>query len=257
VVRPGVVDQITGSPDGTVFAFGAKAGYLFDVAPALQVGPIAGLTYARVHIDAYSEAGDFVLIQTVQSQDLDGLTGRAGVQIRYSTFWNGRVVMPYLNVTAEHDFLGGARILRYMIFLRDKITSGDINPDLVKAWFMFPEVKQNWMGFSLHGNGGSGLGKDFAEALKANLQKLFANFGNETITSGSHIEKVCLVRSGVGRDMISDFTTNLLKGYICRYTETFAVAHIDSSLRRQRIFSRWTADRVAYPASAAPATESH
>jgi hypothetical protein len=60
-------------------------------------------------------------------------------------------------------------ILRYMIFLRDKITSGDTNPDLIKAWFMFPEIKQNWMGFSLHGNGGSGLGKDFAEALRANL----------------------------------------------------------------------------------------
>jgi len=124
-------------------------------------------------------------------------------------------------------------ILRYMIFLRDNITSGNINPDLVAAWFMFPEVKQNWLGFSLHGNGGSGLGKDFAEALKANLQKLFADFGQETITSGSHIEKVCLVRSGVGRDMISDFTTNLLKDYICRYTEKFAVAHIDPSLRRK------------------------
>src|SRR3954451_16232983 len=83
-------------------------------------------------------------------------------------------------------------ILRYMVFLRDKIVSGNINADLVEAWFMFPEVKQNWLGFSLRGNGGSGLGKDFAEAFKANLQKLFADFGKETITSGSHIEKVCL-----------------------------------------------------------------
>ena len=50
-------------------------------------------------------------------------------------------------------------ILRYMIFLRDKATSGEISPDLIKSWFMFPEVKQNWLGFSLHGNGGSGLEK--------------------------------------------------------------------------------------------------
>ena len=35
-----------------------------------------------------------------------------------------------------------------MIFLRDKIASGDTNPDLIKAWFMFPEVKQNWMGLA-------------------------------------------------------------------------------------------------------------
>ncbi len=120
-----------------------------------------------------------------------------------------------------------------MIFLRDKIVAGAINDDLVKAWFMFPEVKQNWLGFSLHGNGGSGLGKDFADALNVNLQKLFSDFGRETITKSSHIEKVCLVRSGVGRDMISDFTTNLLKDFICRYTEKFAVDHIDPSLRKQ------------------------
>jgi hypothetical protein len=126
-----------------------------------------------------------------------------------------------------------ADILKYMMFLRDKIIAGGVSDDLVKAWFMFPEVKQNWLGFSLHGNGGSGLGKDFAEALRVNLKGLFSNFGKETITSGSHIEKVCLVRSGVGRDMISDFTTNLLKDFLCRYTEAFAVAHIDPSLRRK------------------------
>jgi Negative regulator of septation ring formation len=124
-------------------------------------------------------------------------------------------------------------ILRYMVFLRDKITAGDINADLIKAWFMFPEVKQNWFGFSLHGNGGTGLGKDFADALRLNLARLFADFGRETITKSSHLEKVCLVQNGVGRDNISDFTTNLLKDYLCRYTEAFAVAHIDPSLRRQ------------------------
>jgi hypothetical protein len=124
-------------------------------------------------------------------------------------------------------------ILRYMIFLRDKVATNKINPDLVKAWFMFPEVKQNWLGFSLHGNGGSGLGKDFAEALILNLESLFADFGQEKITKSSHIEKVCLVRGGVGRDMICDFTTNLLKDYLCQYTERFATAHINPALRRK------------------------
>jgi hypothetical protein len=50
---------------------------------------------------------------------------------------------------------------------------------------MFQEVKQNWLGFSLHGNGGSGLGKDFADALNVNLGKPFADFGLETITKSS------------------------------------------------------------------------
>lgn len=123
-------------------------------------------------------------------------------------------------------------ILYYMMFLRDAIIAGRVNNDLLQAWFLFPEVKQNWLGFSLKGNGGTGLGPDFARALMANLRSLFANFGRETITSGSHIEKVCLVKSGVGRDNISDFTTNLLKDYICRYTETFANAHIERGLCR-------------------------
>lgn len=124
-------------------------------------------------------------------------------------------------------------ILRYLIFLRDAVADGRVTDDLEKAWFMFPEVKQNWFGFSLVGNGGSGLGKDFASALRLNLRSLFANFGQESITQGSHLEKVCLVRSGVGRDMISDFTTNLLKDFLCRYTEEFAAAHIDPAHRKK------------------------
>lgn len=126
-----------------------------------------------------------------------------------------------------------ADILKYMTFLRDAVIAGRITPDLEKAWFLFPEVKQNWLGFSLHGNGGSGLGRNFASALRANLQSLFADFGAETITRSSHIEKVCLVRSGVGRDMISDFTANLVKRWICEYTQDFAIAHIASARRKK------------------------
>jgi hypothetical protein len=65
-------------------------------------------------------------------------------------------------------------ILGYMIFLRDAVAAGRINDDLEKAWFLFPEVRQNWLGFSLKGNSGSGLGRDFATALRANLQTFFA-----------------------------------------------------------------------------------
>ncbi len=124
-------------------------------------------------------------------------------------------------------------ILKYMIFLRDAVAAGRINDDLVNAWFLFPEVKQSWFGFSLSGNGGSGLGRNFAIALRANLQTLFSNFGRETISRGSHIEKVCLVHSGIGRDMVSDFTTNLVKHFLCKYTEEFAAANIDPARRKK------------------------
>ena len=121
------------------------------------------------------------------------------------------------------------QILDYVSFLRDKSLEQGIRPGLLKSWFLFSEVKQNWLGYSLLGNGGSGLGIVFAEALNKNLHTLFTNFGEETITKSSHLEKLCLVKDGVGRDNISDFTVNLIKEYILEYTQKFAELHIDPS----------------------------
>ncbi|MEL6064698.1 MULTISPECIES: hypothetical protein [unclassified Methylobacterium] len=131
----------------------------------------------------------------------------------------------------EYQQLHG-EILKYLIFLRDEVAAGRVTDDLIKAWFRFPEVKQNWLGFSQVGNGGTGLGQDFAEALSANLHTIFADFGKERISKGSHLEKVCLISSGVGKDNISDFTLNLILDYICRYTQEFARGYIPPKLRR-------------------------
>ena len=119
-----------------------------------------------------------------------------------------------------------SEMIRYLCFLRDKSLAGSINDGLLKAWYCFPEVSQNKLGFCLTGSSGSGLGLGFARALNENLNKLFSNFGNERVTKGSHLEKLVLIRDGVGRDNISDFTTNLIKGYLLEYTQTFAKKHI-------------------------------
>lgn len=124
-------------------------------------------------------------------------------------------------------------IIKYLRFLRDKAVAGNINEGLLKAWFCFHEVHQNKFGFCLTGSRGSGLGLGFARALNENLTKLFANFGKEQITQGSHLEKLVLIRERVGRDNISDFTTNLIKGFLCAYTQTFALAQIAPALRRR------------------------
>lgn len=120
-------------------------------------------------------------------------------------------------------------IIRYLVFLRDKARDGKVAAPLLKAWYCFPEVKQTWLGFSRVGNRGSGLGLDFAKALHENLHKLFPEFGTEKITKSSHLEKVCLIRGGVGRDNISDFTTNLIKAFLCEYTQAFAQANLDNA----------------------------
>lgn len=117
-------------------------------------------------------------------------------------------------------------ILKYLIFLRDH-ANADLDPALIDSWYRFKEVKHNWMGYTLFGNQGAGLGKDFASALHGALGQIFRDFGQETITSGSHLEKLCLIRPGVGKDNISDFTTNLIKGFLLDYTQTFARRHLD------------------------------
>lgn len=124
-------------------------------------------------------------------------------------------------------------IVRYLVFLRDKASTRELDSTLIDLWYRFPEVRQNWFGFTTAGNRGSGLGKDFAAALHENLHKLFPDFGTESVTKGSHLEKLCLIREGVGRDHISDFTTNLLKGYLCTYTQAFAKAHIAPEFLRR------------------------
>lgn len=125
------------------------------------------------------------------------------------------------------------QIIKYMRFLKDVSTSGALDDGLLTLWFTFPEVSQNWMGFSREGNRGHGLGMLFARALHRNLRTVFRDFGEETVTRSSHLEKLCLIRDGVGRDNISDFTTNLIKGFLAEYTEAFAKQHVDRSLRRR------------------------
>jgi nucleoside phosphorylase len=128
-------------------------------------------------------------------------------------------------------------IIEYVRFLRgEALARGDQMPKgLLDHWFKFKEVRQNWLGYSKVGNRGSALGSKFAHALNSNLRELFPTFGEQedSVTASSHLEKVCLVSEGVGRDNISDFTTNLIKEYLLEYTQTFALAHIRPAFRRR------------------------
>ena len=117
-------------------------------------------------------------------------------------------------------------IIDYVVFLRNKSLSTNVDKGLLKSWYNFPEVKQNWLGFSLNGNSGRGLGNDFDTALNKNFSTVLSDFGEEKNTH-SHLEKLCLFKDGVGKDSISDFTTNLIKKYLLEYTESFAKRFID------------------------------
>ncbi|QDT14431.1 toll/interleukin-1 receptor domain-containing protein [Alienimonas californiensis] len=120
-------------------------------------------------------------------------------------------------------------IVNYLAFLRDNAKRAAVDVGLQREWFYFPEVKQNWFGYSETGCSGRGLGRVFANHLLPNIATLLSSQAPQ-VTKGRHVEKLALVRSGVGRDSISDLTTNLIKGYLCEYTERFARARLSPSV---------------------------
>ena len=132
-------------------------------------------------------------------------------------------------------------IILYLKFLRDRAVADELTEGNISHWFLFREVKQNWLGLSKTGNSGTGLGRDFALSLSRNLKTVFKDFGNETLTAGSHLEKLGLLNGGVGRDHLSDFTTNLIKDFLLEYTQTFAKQYLAEHQRR-----RFHIDKVTF-----------
>jgi hypothetical protein len=126
---------------------------------------------------------------------------------------------------ALHD-----KIIEHLINIKQIAVN---NPQSDLHLFQFPEVKQNWLGLCKWGNNGKGLGPQFARNLIAAFNGFYTNFGNEVITSSSHIEKLTLVGSGIGRDFISDFTTNLMLEHLLEYTQKFARLHLQEDKRKE------------------------
>lgn len=120
-------------------------------------------------------------------------------------------------------------IVEYLKFLKS-VSDDELDSGTIKNLYRFAEVRQNWFGFSVFGNAGHGLGNEFAKDLNQALGRILKNLGEEQGTKGTHLEKLTLVRPGVGKDNISDFTTNLIKHYLLEYTQTFAKEFIDPAL---------------------------
>lgn len=119
-------------------------------------------------------------------------------------------------------------IIRYFHFLYKKAEQGLTRKE-INAWFNFSEVPNNWLGYSLIGNKGLALGQKYAEFLYKNIAFAINTNG---ISQSQHIEKVMLLYDGSGKDKISDLTVNLIKGFLCEYTETFAQQFISPDFKK-------------------------
>jgi phospholipase/lecithinase/hemolysin/uncharacterized protein YhjY with autotransporter beta-barrel domain len=163
--RPGVVDTITSNPDGTSFVAAGKAGYLFDVGQQSQIGPIGGLTYARAKVNGYTEAGDPVLTLNVGQQTAEALIGSVGAQFRFPFLISGRIISPYVNLTADDDLLGNGRIIQF------GATSA---PLIVNNWMVPNATSQH-----IYGRVAAGVVAPVSNtvALTANVSQTFARQG--------------------------------------------------------------------------------
>ena len=125
-------------------------------------------------------------------------------------------------------------IIRYFHFLAAKATCG-LQKNEIRAWFKFSEVKNNWLGYSLTGNGGLALGDGYAQFLYDNIG--FA-ISTNNISQSTHIEKIMLLYSGSGKDKISDLTVNLIKEYLLEYTQSFAIDYVSDELKKSLYVDR-------------------
>jgi outer membrane lipase/esterase len=163
--REAVIDTISGEADGTSVTAGGKAGFLLD-AGAVHVGPVVGIHYAKAEIDGFTETGDPVLTLNVEEQDLKALVGSAGVEMRGEFDSGGLAVRPYLSLTAEKDFEGDGRVIRY---------AGTAAPGIVNS-FVLPGRSKHAYG---RVTGGASLSLGGAVSLQLQGSTSFEQEGSE------------------------------------------------------------------------------
>lgn len=129
-------------------------------------------------------------------------------------------------------------MIDYIIFLCKKADEAKDNPKIIEKYYYFKEPKQNWLGYVVYGNSGNGLKNEFAEELCINARDYIKNFGCETITSSSHMEKLCLFSDGHGLDNVSDFTTSLIMPFLLNFTEQFSKKYLNSNKCKDFIISK-------------------
>lgn len=164
-VRPGVVDTITSNPDGTSFVAAGKIGYLFNAPDKVQVGPIGSLLYARAKVNGYTESGDPVLTLNVGRQVAETLIGSVGAQFRFPFWVGGRLISPYVNLTADDDIIGNGRIVQF------GATSA---PLIINSWTIPNGTSQH-----VYGRVAAGVVAPISNnvALMANVSQTFARQG--------------------------------------------------------------------------------
>ncbi|MDA1050143.1 MAG: hypothetical protein O3C40_06650 [Planctomycetota bacterium] len=124
-------------------------------------------------------------------------------------------------------------VVRYVSFLRNKVLAGQITESQEREWLYFPEIPNNWLGYSVGSNAGHGLRDKFARGAAIGLRGPVRDFGEESVSRGSHIERLFLFSKGAGKDALSDFITNLCHEFLLGFTQKLAQEHLAAEQCRQ------------------------
>jgi len=170
ISRTAVIDETQASPEGETIIAGAQVGYLFDVGQ-LKIGPVAGLSYAKAEIEAYTETGDPVLTLNVGDQEDDSLVASLGAELNGSFDMGGATVSPFLTASAKHELNEDPRTIRY---------AGTAAPEIVNSWVLEGESEtygqitgganlQITQGLTLQVAGGTTIGQDGGDDSHASV----------------------------------------------------------------------------------------
>ena len=112
VSRKGVVQNMSASPSGSHWIAGGKVGYLMNMG-SVRVGPVAGVDYARVKVDGYTEQGDPALTLNVDSIKYSSLRGSLGAELRGDFDGGGIQFRPFVALVAEKELGNGNRSVSF------------------------------------------------------------------------------------------------------------------------------------------------
>lgn len=115
----------------------------------------------------------------------------------------------------EYKKIHNDYIIKYLLHIAEK-TIWKIWTSEKNEYFYFKEVNEVHLWYSWKWNFGKWLGNSFAEILIENIRKVILNNEN------NHLEKLCIITEWVWRDRISDFSANLLKLFLVKYTANIA-----------------------------------
>jgi outer membrane lipase/esterase len=110
-----VLGSFSGSEQGETrggqWGVKGQVGYNF-VSGNLVHGPLAGLAWERVKVDAFSEKSNSVTAMSFGEQVRESLRSRLGWQVAAETSWSGVAVRPYAQLTYDYEHKKDERTYR-------------------------------------------------------------------------------------------------------------------------------------------------